>query len=605
VAKKIFSDIEATADYFGPSLYAGLGDDIRGLLTYYHDVQFNQDPLSAQFVPVTQATRTQDARSHKLFAVGVLPPTANVTGRVLDRSHSIAGDVYGGASSGGVEIEALKIAAGGLVGIAKSYVGTGQRDRRKWLGLLAGPGDKPPQIQLFMAPASSSCALVARGLLRKAGLKHERLQNAYKTAKAMEDIAVIARDFDAYIPGNSSTAPKPGWIIQVGPKGGSGHVFTITEVKRIGSQLVIKSVDGGQKDGGGKQTIKTFERRWHKGGEDVDSKNKKGKWWWDNNGISVRRVQFMMDTALLPFGEEDPTDEDGTGDWNGEGASAAKKAKKEQQKISGTPLNQKSLGKLLEAAQRLQIAETQAALEAMKRAPPLRLLVNPLSFAVKGSKIVQDGSWGRSGPIIEHWGEEQETVSASGKVAGFFAIDVTGAQGPGLTRNARQFSSGWRNLMSLYMFYKNNGGVYLNDHLTVGGEKRNLSLVGSIYIYYDNILYIGSFTTFTLNETADAPFTAEYSFEFNVRAAFLLDRPDAKYDVSFSTANDASNQTFQPTVPTSTGEPTVVDDFNTSAEAALDGGEPYTPPEPVVAPPPPPEKTYEELQAEFDEEHGI
>jgi len=549
---KIFKEIEATADYFGPSLYAGLGkDEIRGLLTYYHDVQFSSDPASSEFIPMTTATRTRDARTHKMFAVGVLPPTSNITGRVLDRSHSIAGEVKGGASSGGIIIEALKIAASGLIELAKSYEGVGQKDKRRWLSLLAGPNDTAAIKHSFMLPATSSCALVVRGLLRKAGLQHEVLENSYRNSYAMSDIATIARDHGAYIPGNSSVKPKAGWIGYVGPIGGSAHVFTIIEARAVGSQMRLKSMDGGQKDGAGRQTTKFYPRTWKKAGE--EDKGKPGDWWWDNNGISWRRVQFFVDTSKLPFNEGDPTEDEDVTDFQGEGSEAAKKAKKEMEKVAGTPLNQKTLGKLLQAAQRLQIAEAQAAVEAMKRTPPLRLLVNPLSFSVKGTKITQDGQWGRSGPIIEHWGEDQDSISASGKVAGFFALDATGAQGPGLTRNARNFSSGWRNLMSLYLFYKNNGGVYLQDHLTVGGAKRNLTLVGSIYIYYDNILYIGAFESFNLNETADAPFTAEYSFEFKVRAAFLLDRPDAKYDVSYSSGNKASDQTWQqPTVPTAT-----------------------------------------------------
>lgn len=557
---KIFDEIEATAKNYGPSIYAGLlGDNIRGLLSFYHDVQFSIDGLSDDFVPVTQ-TRTQDARVYKLFAVGVLPPTARVTGRILDRSHSIAGDerTVGGAASGGVIIESLKMASAGLVAIAKSFSDiSASKNQKKWVDLLAGPNEKD-NAAYFASSSISSCALVVRGLLRKAGLRHPRLAENYKIGKAMEDIAVIAREYDAYHPGNTGVRPKPGWVAQVGPVGGSGHVFTIISVKAVGGKIHITSVDGGQKDGTGAQATRTVPRVWKKGGLghakgakgkevlelDKESRDKPGKWWWDNNGSKTRRVQFMMDTSKLPF-EDTTLDDDATDDWKDGGNAAAKKAKKEQQKTGGTSLNQQKLGKILQAAQRLQIAETQAAIEAMKRAPPLRLVVNPKEFSVKGAKIVQDGAWGRSGPIVEHWGEEQDSISASGRVAGFFAIDATGAQGPGLTRHARHFSEGWRNLMALYLFYKNNGGVYLQDHITFGGTKRNLSLVGSVYIYYDNILYIGSFNSFNISEANESPFTAEYNFEFVVRAAFLLDRPDAQYDVS----NSYSQGPPQPTVP--------------------------------------------------------
>jgi len=139
---------------------------------------------------------------------------------------------------------------------------------------------------------------------------------------------------------------------------------------------------------------------------------------------------------------------------------------------------------------------------------------------VKGEKIVNDGNWGRNGPIIEYWGDNQDKISGSGKSGGFYAIDVTNANGPGITRWARNFSASWQNIQSLYLLYRSNGALFLKDGLAP--SFLNLSLVGSIYIYYDGTLYIGSFDSFNLTEDASAPFTAEYSFEFTVRAAFFL-----------------------------------------------------------------------------------
>jgi hypothetical protein len=161
----------------------------------------------------------------------------------------------------------------------------------------------------------------------------------------------------------------------------------------------------------------------------------------------------------------------------------------------------------------------------MANSPPLRMLVNPKSFSVKGEKIVADGNWGRNGPIIEHWGNNQDKISASGKVTGFYAVSVEDAGGPGLTRMARNFSQAWQNFQSLYLFYKNNGALYTKDFAS-GNNQVNLSLVGSIYIYYDNILYIGSFDNFSISEEDSAPFSMDYSYDFTVRAAFLLDQPD-------------------------------------------------------------------------------
>jgi hypothetical protein len=52
-----------------------------------------------------------------------------------------------------------------------------------------------------------------------------------------------------------------------------------------------------------------------------------------------------------------------------------------------------------------------------------------------------------------------------------------------------------------------------------------LSLVGSMYIYYDGILYLGSFDNFNVTENDTAPHTLEYNIQFTCRASFLLDQP--------------------------------------------------------------------------------
>jgi hypothetical protein len=92
---------------------------------------------------------------------------------------------------------------------------------------------------------------------------------------------------------------------------------------------------------------------------------------------------------------------------------------------------------------------------------------------------------------------------------------------------ARNFSKGYQNFLSLYLLYRNNAGLYLPD---LGVEKRlNLSVVGTVYIYYDNILYLGSFDSFNVTEDDTKPFTLDYTFEFTVRATFLLDNPPDQY----------------------------------------------------------------------------
>ena len=170
---------------------------------------------------------------------------------------------------------------------------------------------------------------------------------------------------------------------------------------------------------------------------------------------------------------------------------------------------------------------TQANVEQMAKTPPMRMLINPTSFKVGGTKIINDGNFGRNGPIVQHWGDDRDKIDVSGKLAGFYAMDSNNLESPGLTRMARNFSASYANFLSLYLIYKNNGEIWLNespDPLAKTSKPDNMALVGSVYILYDSTLYIGSFETFSITETDESPFTLEYSFGFSVRQSFLLDR---------------------------------------------------------------------------------
>ena len=165
----------------------------------------------------------------------------------------------------------------------------------------------------------------------------------------------------------------------------------------------------------------------------------------------------------------------------------------------------------------------------MASTPPLRLLVNPRSFKNSLEKITSDGSWGRNGPIIEHWGEQLDKIEASGKIAAFYALDSKppGALpegGPGITRMVRNSSTSYQNLLSLYLIYRNNAGIWTQDYINQTNAKDNLALMGSIYIFYDNILYVGGFDNFTISESDETPYSLEYSFTFIVRAWFEMDQ---------------------------------------------------------------------------------
>ena len=227
--------------------------------------------------------------------------------------------------------------------------------------------------------------------------------------------------------------------------------------------------------------------------------------------------------------------------WKDVGSANASASRQEESKTQDKiDLNKSGLGKRYQQAQAAEMNMTAKALAQINNTPPLRLLVNPTSFKISSEKIISDGNFTRQGPIIEHWGEQQDKLDISGKIAAFFAIDSQPSPnienlggGPGLTRVARQYSASYQNFLSLYLLYRNNGGLYVNTTQDTATRNSNLlsrlSLVGSVYIFYDNVLYIGSFDSFSITETDTAPYTLEYSAQFTVRATFILDAP-TEYD---------------------------------------------------------------------------
>jgi hypothetical protein len=257
-------------------------------------------------------------------------------------------------------------------------------------------------------------------------------------------------------------------------------------------------------------------------------------------------------------------DQNGTNKgWFDQGsANASSAAKDASSTVNLEDLNKSQLGQKFQRAQLNEILATQIALDTIKNTPPLQLLVNPQSFKLSSEKIISDGGFTREGPILEHWGEQQDKLEASGKLAAFMAIDAnppaekspTGG-GPGLTRVARNYSASYQNFLSLYLLYRNNGGLYVkgleNNLLT------RLSLVGSIYIYYDSVLYIGSFDSFSITETDSNPYSLEYSFQFTVRASFMMDSPtEDTYQVQRMFQRDpamSSNNSLTPQGVSNTG----------------------------------------------------
>jgi hypothetical protein len=594
---KILKDIEATADYYGPAVYSEL-------LTFYTRLEKSNDILSSEFIPLT-AAKTRNPQASKIFAVGIIPPAVNVTGRILDRSSSIARE------EGVPDIAAREEGVSNIVGRESLIDGSREADRRDDKnGEVSASSDAPwgsyiPSLSdEFWLQFVGMCKRVGADPIDWAAIIYNEsgfnpaaknfgadLKKARQRKEANQPIAVGLSQF-IWSCGRGTGMTREEW---------ENHADTSAEDQLIWMERYMKRVRmrgkresmypkhfGGLRnpDGSAYASIafqEFFVKNQTKLGRyppgttrfDVYQRSNFQQRAFDQNvtlatggvlthdallskikGLPPQNVRIKVQQALEALGDSIPAaplevlNSGNSADWAANGSKDAKAAREEREKTRGTPLSQRDLGKKYQAAQRQQIAAMQSALEAMRNVPPLRLLVNPQKFSVKGAKIVSDGNWGRQGPIIEFWGDDQDSVSASGRIAAFYAMDIHNAVGPGLTRQAAKFSESWRNFMSLFMLYQNNAAMWLDDSISSERGVNNLTILGSIYIYYDNILYIGSFDTFNITEVDTAPFSVEYSFEFKVRAAYLLDRPDSENSASYS-ASRSSQDRGTPVIPTS------------------------------------------------------
>ena len=166
---------------------------------------------------------------------------------------------------------------------------------------------------------------------------------------------------------------------------------------------------------------------------------------------------------------------------------------------------------------RMQIVNEQKAylnnqINIMHSIPPLIMLVNPSDFKRNYENLVDFSTKVRAGNVVHTWLERPMKISCSGVSAAQYAVYADGSGG--LSNYDRIQTISYMNLMSLAMIYKNNGMIFGDSGLTDEGV---MILPGSVFIYYDDMLYLGSFDDFSITDNAEKPYNLEYSFNFTTR----------------------------------------------------------------------------------------
>lgn len=149
-------------------------------------------------------------------------------------------------------------------------------------------------------------------------------------------------------------------------------------------------------------------------------------------------------------------------------------------------------------------------LETIRTTPGLVMLVNPSEFT-RSYERSTDVAKGRKSNIVHNWLERPMTINSSGVTAGQYVVDGEG--NGGLTGPLRVYSLSYENLLSLIGLYKTNGIVYSGPE----ADRGTPLLAYSVFIYYDNHMYIGSFESFDVSDTETRQHNIQYSWRFKTR----------------------------------------------------------------------------------------
>lgn len=197
-----------------------------------------------------------------------------------------------------------------VVQAALAVVGMGAHDPEAYLDLV-GPGESAEVRRAMLT--MSGCALVAAGVLRRAGLRTEgipAMAPPYRIGSAVSRLLSLAQFCGAWR-SDRHMLPSPGDIVLVkAPE----HVFIVTAVtphstitKGVAwvASAWLESVDGGQLDAQGRQVVRRRERAWAMGARWLDQAR--------DDGAAVyglaRQVVGWIDVGALPIASQAERDE--------------------------------------------------------------------------------------------------------------------------------------------------------------------------------------------------------------------------------------------------------------------------------------------------------
>jgi hypothetical protein len=140
--------------------------------------------------------------------------------------------------------------------------------------------------------------------------------------------------------------------------------------------------------------------------------------------------------------------------------------------------------------------------------------VNPASLTENHQQTVERIQT-RGGWVEQHYEPKLLEISADGTTGAFVNIYT------GLSSVLRQQTIAWDRYRDLHDLYLNNGSVY--------DPYGNIVLQGFVMLMYDRGTYLGSFRSFEVDETDDAPFAFKLNWTFKVERTILSVVSSARY----------------------------------------------------------------------------
>jgi hypothetical protein len=166
--------------------------------------------------------------------------------------------------------------------------------------------------------------------------------------------------------------------------------------------------------------------------------------------------------------------------------------------------------------------------------------VNPSSFDETFNKKVERAP-SRGGYVEWHWGDDLTEVSCEQSTGAFINFYT------GLSSLLRQRTIAWDRYRDLYDLYRNNGSLYNPDGAIV--------LQGWILLMYDRGTYVGTFRSFSVEETEESPFAFKISWTFKVER-IIHQIPQTAKLVPFRTAQfQSTNRSTSGALNPTSGSP--------------------------------------------------